>query len=293
MPERFRFIRCATGLAAGCAAMMIAACAVAPDVPVTEIRQPLSVREARMELRKLRGYSLCTGTSAAASCSNTIKTIALRSDALIINGNRHYELAKLPAPLISYSHFDSAPTFIAISEGGWIYTGLGPRANEQADRFANAILILKRAAGADARAQDEGNFEKAAEAYQAVAVKPSLPEDARRYKVQAEGAVRDKRFEDAADLFSQALDVAPWWPEGHFNRALVLGETGDFNAAILEMKRYLRLEPAAANARAAQDKIYVWEGEEEALQTYETKSSARGSALGLSGKKLKKESGER
>jgi len=88
-----------------------------------------------------------------------------------------------------------------------------------------------------------------------------LGEEARSFKVQAEDAVKNKRFEDAADLYAEALQVAPWWPEGHFNRALTLGELKEFDTAVFEMKRYLRLAPDAANARAAQDKMYVWQAE--------------------------------
>jgi len=80
-----------------------------------------------------------------------------------------------------------------------------------------------------------------------------------RYKVQAVGAVRDKEFDDAADIYAAALRAAPWWPAGHFNRALVLGEAGDYDMAKREMKYYLQLVPDASNARAAQDKIYEWE----------------------------------
>lgn len=109
--------------------------------------------------------------------------------------------------------------------------------------------------------KDEARFQEAARAYRAASVKPQLPEDARRYKVQAEDAARNRRFEAAADLFAKALQIAPWWPEGHFNRAVILGELAQPDSAILEMKRYLRLVPNAPNARAAQDKIYLWEGQ--------------------------------
>ena len=105
----------------------------------------------------------------------------------------------------------------------------------------------------------EARFQTAAQDYRAQAVKPQLPEDARRFKVQAEGAVRDKDFIGAAVLYDQALGIAPWWPEGHFNRALVLAGTDEFSDAIVEMKRYLTLVPDATDARAAQDKIYEWE----------------------------------
>ena len=55
------------------------------------------------------------------------------------------------------------------------------------------------------------------------------------------------------------MKIAPWWPEGYFNRALILGELNRFAEAMREMKRYLQLAPDAPNARAAQDKIYEWE----------------------------------
>lgn len=95
---------------------------------------------------------------------------------------------------------------------------------------------------------------------QALQIRPILPEEARKFKVQAESAVQQKKFMDAADLYWEALNVAPWWPEGHFNRALVLGESGNYKIAMREMEHYLQLAPDAPNARAAQDKIYGWDG---------------------------------
>jgi tetratricopeptide (TPR) repeat protein len=96
-------------------------------------------------------------------------------------------------------------------------------------------------------------------AYRAASPKPELPEDARRFKVQAEAAVREQRYADAAEAFRAALKLAPWWPQGRFNRALILAELGRHAEAIEEMKRYLALVPDAANARHAQDKVYEWE----------------------------------
>ena len=75
----------------------------------------------------------------------------------------------------------------------------------------------------------------------------------------AEDALREKRFEDVADAYGEALAISPWWPAGHYNRALVLSELKEYPDAIAEMKRYLRLAPNADNAVAAQDAIYKWE----------------------------------
>jgi len=73
-------------------------------------------------------------------------------------------------------------------------------------------------------------------------------------------AVQQKRFNDAVDLYDQALEIAPWWPAGRYNRGLILGELKDYEGAIGELKRYLKIDPDAANARAVQLKIYEWEG---------------------------------
>ena len=110
--------------------------------------------------------------------------------------------------------------------------------------------------------QDDTTFLKVVEAYRTATPKPMLPEEARKFKVQAEVAVRDKKYADAAELYGEALKIAPWWPGGHFNRAIVLDESNYYmghNGAIREMKRYLLLVPDASDARAAQNKIYEWE----------------------------------
>jgi len=104
------------------------------------------------------------------------------------------------------------------------------------------------------------DFEAVAAHYRSLSIKPILPEEARKYMVQAEAAVKRQSFSEAADRYRDALKIAPWWPEGYFNRALLLGETGRYKGAIANMKKYLRLIPAASDAQAAQDKIYEWEG---------------------------------
>ncbi|HVE14991.1 MAG TPA: tetratricopeptide repeat protein [Elusimicrobiota bacterium] len=133
---------------------------------------------------------------------------------------------------------------------------------EDATRAAAALLRWRNSTPEERRAfleKDEREFAAALETYRAAAVKPELPEEARRFKVQAEGSVRDKDLQAAAGFYKKGLEVAPWWPEGRFNRALILAETSDYAGAMTEMKRYLALVPDAPNARAAQDKIYDWE----------------------------------
>src|SRR5512140_95153 len=104
------------------------------------------------------------------------------------------------------------------------------------------------------------SFPDTAAKYRALLAKPELPEEARAFRVQAESALSDKRFRDAVVLYGKALAIAPWWPEGHFNQALILGEGGCPEEAIAAMERYLALVPDAPDARAARDRIYQWKG---------------------------------
>jgi tetratricopeptide (TPR) repeat protein len=106
---------------------------------------------------------------------------------------------------------------------------------------------------------DDVRFERVARAYREAQPRPAYPESARRLKVQAEAAVREKDFKDAAKLYQEALEIVPWWSEGRYNRALIMGELKDFAEATTEMRRFLILSPESPEARAAQDKIYEWE----------------------------------
>lgn len=127
----------------------------------------------------------------------------------------------------------------------------------QAIRLADSLHALRDLSARSV--QDDAQFAAAAAQYRALAVKPALPEEARRFRVQAEFALDQKRFAEAAALYGEGLRVAPWWSLGRFNRALVLAEVGRYGEAISEMRRYLELEPEGPDARLAQDRIYQWE----------------------------------
>lgn len=145
--------------------------------------------------------------------------------------------------------------FWSVKDCMFLWQGQGGHA--AARDFVRAWYVLARAGAVDP--EKEAAFEREAESYRAAPVKPQLPEAAVKYKVQAELAVKQLRFDDAADLYDQALVAAPWWPAGHYNRGLILGELKDYQGGIRALQKYLRLEPAADNSRAVQLKIYEWE----------------------------------
>ena len=137
------------------------------------------------------------------------------------------------------------------------FTWQGIRAQSIARDFVRAWYVLAHTSAVDPA--QEAAFEHAARSYRNAAVKPQLPEEAVKYKVQAELAVQQKRFDDAVDLYDQALGIAPWWAPGHYNRGLISGELQDYEEGIRALQKYLKLEPDASNARAVQLKIYQWE----------------------------------
>jgi hypothetical protein len=150
---------------------------------------------------------------------------------------------------------------------------------EMARKVADALVVIKLAPALKEQQIAQIEFERQAQSYRDAAVKPVPGEDVRRYRVQAETAVSENRFQDAADLYAKALQIAPWWPEGHFNAALILGELHQYDNAIDHMRKYLALVPNAPDARAAQDKIYAWEGEKVAHPQASTFTSARGGLI--------------
>lgn len=101
-------------------------------------------------------------------------------------------------------------------------------------------------------------FESLAAAYRADPAAYVMTEETRALKVQAEAEVSEKRNFHAVQRFREALDLSPWWPQGHFNLALLYSELGLYHLATASMEKYLKLVPDAPNARAAQDKIYAW-----------------------------------
>lgn len=168
--------------------------------------------------------------------------------------------AGTPAPVAEHS---SMANLSSVDVGGCTDGGQKGRIswkgskNESADRFADALFVLANSPAPDV-AQDP-EFQKVVQQHRAAGGRPALSEEVRAHRVAAEEAVKEKRFEDAVKEFGEALQLAPWWPQGHFNRALILAELGAYSAATRGMKRYLLLEPDAENRRQVQDKIYAWQ----------------------------------
>jgi tetratricopeptide (TPR) repeat protein len=103
-------------------------------------------------------------------------------------------------------------------------------------------------------------FEQKASEYRTLKVKPQVSEEQRKFIVQANAFNQQKMYNKAIELYFKAIEVDQTaYPAGYSNLALLLAQTNNFSAAIVNMKKYLLLEPEATDARSAQDKIYEWE----------------------------------
>lgn len=230
------------------AAMLLQLASCASYIPTDSTAGNMSVKEARKVVtRGLKEYGYV-------DVRFTSKTLV--ASGLSYKGHIYSPTQITFSELTQIVQEGTNENIITLPGQSQFYIQSNPRA------FANALYVLKQNAIRQKKeaAEYDASFAASLADYRKKAVaNTALPEAANKYKVQAEGAVRDKAFDDAADFYAAALKIAPWWPVGHFNRALVLGESGDYEMAKREMTYYLQLVPDAPNARAAQDKIYEWE----------------------------------
>jgi tetratricopeptide (TPR) repeat protein len=89
--------------------------------------------------------------------------------------------------------------------------------------------------------------------------KPELPEAARRFFVEAEDRVKREDYAGASEAFARVSGVVPWYAQAYYNRALVLERLERFAEAARTMQRFLDLAPDSRHARAARDRLYVWQ----------------------------------
>ncbi len=93
--------------------------------------------------------------------------------------------------------------------------------------------------------------------------RPEIGEDVRRLLVRAQVLAEDKDYAGAIDAYWKAIEIAPWYAQLHYDRAILIAQPGaspgQFDVAIEEMNRFLILAPDVKEARTAKDLIYQWE----------------------------------
>ena len=242
----------ATGLLCACVEMPVEV-HYTPDASTVS---DMSVEEAVATLRNTRG-TLCFSSVVCGGFNPSVSAIELTDNGQTFvlveaNGDRSHTVPVATTTIKT--------TVLQNYPGGWVYfkDDLYIAFDDAASAkvTANALATIQ---GGPTRQRAEADFATIAKSYRDAAVKPVIGEDVRRYQVQAQAAIRDSKLADAEIAYGRALKIAPWWPAGHYNRALVQAELGRYSLACAEMKKYLALVPNAPDARVAQDKIYEWE----------------------------------
>ncbi len=134
------------------------------------------------------------------------------------------------------------------------------RAEEQGD----PVLAFQSYQSAYALATADDEVERFAadlvRLYPRLSAKPPLPEVARRFFIAGQERAKAQQYSEAAASFARVTRVAPWFPKGHFNHALVLEHQERFGEAAASMQRFLDLAPDSQQARVARDRLYQWQG---------------------------------
>ncbi|NWJ50190.1 MAG: hypothetical protein HXX14_04950 [Bacteroidetes bacterium] len=127
-------------------------------------------------------------------------------------------------------------------------------------KFADDLLFIQHHFSSMKDSEVNATFKPLADQYRALAVKPTVSEEQRKYIVQANSFNKERDFLRAIFLYRKAIAVDQIsYPAAYFNLALIAAQVEYYNMAVFYMKRYLLLEPEAKDAREAQDKIYEWE----------------------------------
>jgi hypothetical protein len=217
------------------------------------------------------GHALATGSWSGGDGVCGFTGYKIRRDRLVMEcgeyGERHLVFREMNGVGVDFAAGSECnallgpgrPSFFSARQYlKWVHVDQEPAdAPKACERFAAAWHALARLPATGSLVEE--GFESVAASYLAQEPRPKVGEDVRRYSVHAEAAIKAKDLIAAARAYGEGLKLAPWWPQGRYNRALLMGELGFAPEAIQEMKRYLQLVPDAANARQAQDKIYQWE----------------------------------
>ena len=201
-----------------------------------------------------RGYTL-NRTLSGGVANPQVRVNGDQLEIDLVDGTWVCRFTQATQPDIDYRHFQGT---LNMPCSGGVLTAW--TAADEAPSYLAAWNKMRSLSAPETPAEAAA-FEASVVSFRAGSVGPEIGEDVRPYKVQAELAVREKRPWDATERFEAGLAIAPWWPQGNFNVALIYGELGAYTRAERYMRRYLKLVPDAANARAAQDKIYQWQGQ--------------------------------
>lgn len=90
---------------------------------------------------------------------------------------------------------------------------------------------------------------------------PVIPEEARKHFVEGTAIVKAAKNPAqqalAAQSFTEALKVAPWWGDAYYNLGVAQELAEEYDAAEQAFNFYLLSDPSATEKREVQDRIYA------------------------------------
>jgi tetratricopeptide (TPR) repeat protein len=235
--------------------LMFQGCATFNYSPDPSVVKKTSLRTAFIQLGQYRlSYDICRGNTG--NCRiRKFTTWTYNETGLVfdINGERvECNFQSIDPSVFSLPTPDGPQYHVYLGHScDWNVTVLPSIDKSTAINLANTLFVLKQKVESNRSPLDDPEFQKVVDDYRIRKAKNNLQisEQARRYRVQAETAIQEKKFDAAEEYFAELLKIEPWWPAGHYNRALILGELGNYDEAAYEMKKYLALEPNASDAR--------------------------------------------
>jgi tetratricopeptide (TPR) repeat protein len=152
---------------------------------------------------------------------------------------------------------------------GEVRKGIAESGGADQEKFQQALKLL-----GTLKCQRETasfpEFQAKAKAWREMQARPPLPDEVIRLRVLAEDAYQNKEFERAVDFYEKGLAMEPLWSDGQFNAAILDGELGHYAEAAMHMRRYLELSPDSKDAKAARNKMYVWDEKAREASTTDT-----------------------
>ena len=121
--------------------------------------------------------------------------------------------------------------------------------------YVSALQSIPQGSDADQRLR-----EKIISLVQKLQPPPGIPEEARKFAVRGETAIREAKnvsdYQEAIMEFTRALRIAPWWPDAYFNLGVAQEKAGQLNDTVRCLKLYLLAAPHTPDVRKVQDQIY-------------------------------------
>jgi hypothetical protein len=125
---------------------------------------------------------------------------------------------------------------------------------------------LQQAVAAYQQAPTIDAYEKVIRMAAAMDQLPAVPTEARKHFVMGATMFKDAKSQDdfrqASAEFSQAVRLAPWWPDALYNLAQSAGASGDYASAIADLKWYQMFKLSEAEIQAAQEKSWGFEAKQ-------------------------------